>query len=92
MVMWVCINSRHPNIGRPLVGITNAGDSAVVPKSEAIRWDFQDLNIEAFQSLGLKESFLDGEIHQKLGRSTHTHTCFFKKAKVFVGCRKKKTC
>ena len=29
---WVCINSRHPNIGRPLVGTINAGDSAVVPK------------------------------------------------------------
>ena len=87
MVTWVCINSRHPNIGRPLVGTINAGESAVVPK----RWDFLQIwRFEAFQSLGLnRRVFLDGEIHPETWRRhTHTHV-FLKKLKVFVGCQKK---
>lgn len=51
------------------------------------RWDFQDLNIEAFQSLLTRRVFwILKSIRNLEGLCTHM---FFKKAKVFVGCRKK---
>ena len=90
MVTWVCINSRHPNIGRPLVGTTNAGRKPWFQNPRFQRWDFQDLNIEAFQSLLTRRVFWMEKSSSETWK-VYVHTCFLKKRR-FLLVAEKKTC